>query len=314
MIAISWNCRGIGTPLSVRALRELVQRWDPMVVFLTETKKKNSGMTKVRIKVGFENGLYVQREGKGGGLAMLWKRDVNLEIRSYSRHHIDAVIIEEGHPKTHRRNESWNFLDALNQQFSLPWLCFGDFNEILSAREKKGGPPRPQNQMENFRSVINRCGLKDMGYRGVDFTWCSQQEGEDRIYLRLDRALATTEWIQHFCTIQVHHLTDTTSNHCPLLLSEPSSMRRRKNYRFHFEAMWTTSVDCKEVIKEVWSGCSDLHSPTILEKVARCEKELTWWNKHKFGHVRRELEIKKNQLVLAENEAMVSGKNSRVRC
>lgn len=133
-----------------------------MVVFLTGTKKKNSGMTKVRIKVYFENGFYVQREGKGGGLAMLGKREVNLEIKSYSRHHIDAVVIKEvsrfqwritrfyGHLETHRRKESWNFLDALNHQFNLPWLCFRDFNEILSSREKKGGPPRPQNQMESF--------------------------------------------------------------------------------------------------------------------------------------------------------------------
>lgn len=48
--------------------------------------------------------------------------------------------------------------------------------------------------------------------------------------------------------------------------------------------------------------------------MARCEQELTWWNKHNFGHVRRELEIKKNQLALAKNEAMVSGNNTRVRC
>ena len=67
MIALCWNCRGLGTPRSVGALCELVQRWDPMVVFLMETKKKNAGMTKVRMKIGFENGFYVKKEGKGGG-------------------------------------------------------------------------------------------------------------------------------------------------------------------------------------------------------------------------------------------------------
>ncbi|XP_075644989.1 uncharacterized protein LOC142615978 [Castanea sativa] len=307
MIAISWNCRGIGTPLSVRALRELVRRWDPMVVFLTETKKKNSGMTKVRIKVGFENGFYVQREGKGGGLAMLWKRYVNLEIKSYSRHHIDAVIIEEvsgfqwritgfyGHPETHHRNESWNFPDALNQQFSLPWLCFGDFNEILSIQEKKGGPPRPQNQMENFRSVINRCGLKYMGYRGVDFTWCNQQEGED----------------------MVHHLIDTTSDHGPLLLFEPGSMRRRKNYRFHFEAMWTTRADCKEVIKEVWSGCSDLHSPSgLATRLQQCSNALRKWSKGVFGNIPKKIGEMRNtlhELTVLDNEGQNGVKSNRLR-
>ena len=47
--------------------------------------------------------------------------------------------------------------------------------------------------------------------------------------------------------------------------------------------------------------------------MANCEKELTWWNKHKFGHVRRELEIKKSQLILVEREALVSGNNNWIR-
>ena len=262
MIALCWNCRGLRTPRSVGALRELVQQWDPMVVFLTETKKKNAGMTKVRMKIGFENGFYVKKEGKGGGLAMLWRREVNLEIKSYSMHHIDAVITREGagfqwritgfygHPETHRRKDSWNFLDVLNHQFKLPWLCFGDFNEILSSKEKMGGVPRSQNQIESFRGVVNRCGFKDMGYCGANFTWCNQQEGVDRVYLRLDRAFATLDWLEHFCNIKVHHLVDTTFDHCPLLLTEASSLRRNKERRFHFEALWTTRADCKDVIEE----------------------------------------------------------------
>lgn len=79
------------------------------------------------MKIGLENGFYVQREGKGRGLTMFWKREVNLEIKSYSRHHIDVVVTNEvsgfkwrvtnfyGHPETHYRKESWNFLDALNR-------------------------------------------------------------------------------------------------------------------------------------------------------------------------------------------------------
>ena len=86
---------------------------------------------------------------------MFWRREVDLEIKSFLRHHIDVVVTEEGtsfkwriigfygHPETHRRKESWNFLNTLNSQFQLPWMCFEDFNEILSSEEKLGGPPRP---------------------------------------------------------------------------------------------------------------------------------------------------------------------------
>ena len=45
-------------------------------------------------KINFVNGLIVPRKGRGGGLAMLWKREVTLEIMGYSRNHIDAIISE----------------------------------------------------------------------------------------------------------------------------------------------------------------------------------------------------------------------------
>ena len=48
--------------------------------------------------------------------------------------------------------------------------------------------------MDGFRNVINLCNLRDLGYNGSDFTWCNKREGVDRIYMRLDRVLATDDW------------------------------------------------------------------------------------------------------------------------
>ena len=59
------------------------------------------------------------------------------------------------------------------------------------------------------------------------------------------------EWLQYFHNIKVHHLTDTTSDHSPLLLAETSTIGRRRNRRFFFEAIWTRRADCKEVIEEI---------------------------------------------------------------
>ena len=42
--------------------------------------------------------------------------------------------------------------------------------------------------MEGFREVVNFCGFKDFGYSGPDFIWCNMQEGDNRVYLRLDHA------------------------------------------------------------------------------------------------------------------------------
>ena len=102
-----------------------------------------------------------------------------------------------------------------------------------------GGVPRPQRQMDRFRKVVNSCGFKDLGYCGLDFTWCNMQEGINRIYLRLDRALATNDWISYFSGTRVLHLVDSTSDHCALLIADSIALQPSRKHRFHFEEMWT---------------------------------------------------------------------------
>ena len=38
-----------------------------------------------------------------------------------------------------------------------PWLCAGDFNEVLFSHEKEGGTPRSQRCMDNFRETLEAC-------------------------------------------------------------------------------------------------------------------------------------------------------------
>ncbi|KAL4603668.1 hypothetical protein ACB092_10G140800 [Castanea dentata] len=244
MNLINWNCQGLGNPRSVRALQDIVRRFNPKVVFLMETKAKVRHMERIKNRMGFANGLTVPSRGRSGGLALLWDRGVDLEIKSYSKNHIDAVIKEQdnnfywritgfyGHPETHRRYESWQLLAFLNNQSQLPWLCLGDFNEILSISEKEGGTIRTQSQMERFREVVNYCNFQDLGYSGSDFTWSNMQEGNDCISLRLDRALANQEWVDRFRSLKVHHVADSTSDHHALLISDSTSKRYAKEKRF----------------------------------------------------------------------------------
>ena len=185
MNPLSWNYRGLANPQSIRALHDIVRRWNPKVVFLMETITKNRRMERIKNRIGLANGLFVRCVGRKGGLAMLWARDINMEIKSYSLNHIDTIINDTensykwrltgfyGHPETHRRYESWHLLAFLNNQLHLPWLCLGDFNEILSNSKKQGGAIRSQQQMDGFRQVVDYCAFQDLGYSGSDFTWCN---------------------------------------------------------------------------------------------------------------------------------------------
>ena len=68
----------------------------------------------------------------------------------------------------------------------------------MSVEEKLGRVQRSQKQMDDFREVIHHCRFKDLRFVGPEFTWCNMQEDESRMYLRLDRALATPDWVDHY--------------------------------------------------------------------------------------------------------------------
>ena len=91
-------------------------------------------------------------DGKSGGLAVMWKKGINIELHNYSRYHIDVEVVESdgfrwrftgvyGEPARDRKWKTWKLMRILRQQLNLPWLCTGDFNEILYSHEKRGGHP-----------------------------------------------------------------------------------------------------------------------------------------------------------------------------
>ena len=83
-----------------------------------------------------------------------------------------------GHPDTAKRKEAWNFLRHLSLFQPLQWLCIGDFNKIVDLLEKKGKALRSRSQMMAFQGVLEDCGLHDLGYMGLKFTWNNGRFGE----------------------------------------------------------------------------------------------------------------------------------------
>jgi hypothetical protein len=152
-----------------------------VVLFLSETKKYAKDMNKLKWSLGFTNGVAVDCVGRSGGLALWWKQEVEVLVRPWCNIFIDAQITFNGkvwrfsgiygEPCTECRFRTWEAIHFLNSQDDLPWLCAGDFNEVLFQHEQLGGNPRNIKQMEDFASCLSECGLKDLGYRGYDFTW-----------------------------------------------------------------------------------------------------------------------------------------------
>ncbi|XP_030946004.1 uncharacterized protein LOC115970518 [Quercus lobata] len=266
MSAISWNYRGLGNPLTVNALQKVVLEKDPTLVFLMETKFDVSEMDGIKRKIERQQGLVVPSIKRAGGLALLWKNSLQVDILTYSPRHIDAIVTEKqgmkkwrftdfyGHPETGKRAKSWKLLENLSQRSDLPWICMGDYNEIMYAKEKEGGGARPEGQMRIFREAVNRCQLRDLGYMGSDFTWSRRLGCRGWVRERLDRALVSPNWAAAFPVVRLFHVATSVSDHSILVLKEsrPTRKQRKCSKVWRFESMWLEDERCNDVVHEAW--------------------------------------------------------------
>jgi len=95
MIVLSWNCRGLGHPDAVPSLRDLIRHHKPDIIFLCETLCHANKIEEIRQSVGYEACFSVDREGRSGGLSLLWKKERFFEIQKYSRNFINVIVKEE---------------------------------------------------------------------------------------------------------------------------------------------------------------------------------------------------------------------------
>ena len=95
MSAICWNCRGLGNPCTVKALRKVVLEEGPILVFIIETKFVVSEMEGIKSKLDRQQGLVVPSIRQGGGLALLWRRSTKVDVQAFSPRHINAIVTEE---------------------------------------------------------------------------------------------------------------------------------------------------------------------------------------------------------------------------
>ncbi|KAK9684877.1 hypothetical protein RND81_10G239200 [Saponaria officinalis] len=313
MSVLSLNCKGLGNPDAVAGLRDLVRIKAPTMIFLCETKLSGREMSKVKDKLEDYDGLEVDSEGRSGGLAFLWRKGIHCEFRSASTHYMDFEVQLGGQkwrvtgfygwPAVADRYLSWELLGILAQQSSIPWLCIGDYNEVLYSTEMKGGE-RAQWQMNNFRNATDTCGLMDVPYVGYEYTFDNGQAENDNRQSRIDRAMVTESWWELFPYAKLHHLVREWSDHAPIKLvlddREGTSLCSKKIFRF--EQFWVGEDCCEEAIRRACGKGNE----NLMETLEMCAKELQDWKGVTIGKVLKDLNTKRRQF-----ERLNAGERSR---
>lgn len=150
-------------------------------------------------QLGFTNGIMVGRVAMGGGLILLWRAELDVQIVSYSQGHIDSWISNwlptsgcfftgfYGHWNVTQRRHSWDLLRRIGNYHHLPWCTIGDFNELLFAHETSSVSGQPTSQLKAFRQLVEDLDLKELSMEGVSYTWTNKRRDTALVRAKLDR-------------------------------------------------------------------------------------------------------------------------------
>src|SRR4051812_9006406 len=94
MSVICWNFRGLGTPATVREVRDLTNKHAPSVLCLVETQLQKARAELLCQSLGFNKTFAVSSSGRSGGLVVYWKDEIKLEVQSSSKYHVDCHTVE----------------------------------------------------------------------------------------------------------------------------------------------------------------------------------------------------------------------------
>ena len=80
---VSWNCRGLGSPAKLEAVKDLLKAEPTDILMLQETKiEGHSLLDTSRLKWNKNTGKAVSARGTSGGLATLWL-DSTFQLNKY---------------------------------------------------------------------------------------------------------------------------------------------------------------------------------------------------------------------------------------
>ncbi|GJU09942.1 reverse transcriptase [Tanacetum coccineum] len=203
------------------------------------------------------NFLVVNPVRRAGGLMLCWNKDLNVQITSFSKHHVNFSVIEDtgrewrgsgiyGWPTNQDKYRTWMLLRSIKSLSTLPWVCFGDFNEVLYSFEKVGARGCNMRELEAFAASC-------------------QDFASDHSPILLDQ--------------------------------EVCSAGGGKKRGFRFEHMWLRDSRLRGVIEDAWmSGVREGLGSDPAALLHSCAEKLTEWNVTTFGHVQRSIRAKVKRL------------------
>ena len=178
------------------------------------------------------------------------------------------------------RGALWEELSSMHSRWNAAWCVLGDFNTIRYSSERFGCEAFSP-AMFVFSDFIEANYLVDLPLEGASFTWF--RDLGSVCMSRIDRTLASVDWVDHFGNVSQRVLPRVVFDHCPLLVVGGSVNKGRS--AFKFENMWLKEEGFVERARQWWNGYCFSGSPSFIlaRKLKSLKEDLKKWNLEEFG-------------------------------
>ncbi|KAK8313043.1 hypothetical protein V6Z12_D01G083300 [Gossypium hirsutum] len=206
--------------------------------------------------LNFTRSHRVETHGRAGGI---WNhfQFIHCRVRKGSVTEWAYITFVYGSPQRSSRKLLWEELDLIATNLSEPWL--------------KGAADSNIGGDSGFQKFVLSAGLRDMGYRGSQFTW-----SRENLFKRLDRALCNSAWDQVFSSATIFHLPKLRSDHRLLLITIGKGCRDLHNHPFRFFSGWLSHADFTTFVRDNWM--TDRSAPhrkkRIIARIKGAQKAL----------------------------------------
>ncbi|XP_038699743.1 uncharacterized protein LOC119997044 [Tripterygium wilfordii] len=179
--------------------------------------------------------------------------------------------------------EQWEAIRGLKSSILVPWLIWGDLNEVLLPEDRLGGT-HTTNGMNDFGDFVNACNLVELPLAGRRFTWSNS-----RSMSRIDRTFVDTDWLFLFPNIVLQGLSKGLSDHCPLLFTLVDLNWGPRPFKFL--NCWWDHPDFRQFVCISWAALSNANMEThsIVTKLKLLKQRLKDWNHDTFGNINDKL-------------------------
>ncbi|KAM6548302.1 hypothetical protein CsatB_019978 [Cannabis sativa] len=257
-----WNLRGANNQQKQQQIKQFIRTQEAGFVGLLETRVKVHKLGTLYLNV-FNGWCFSSNIAwhQGERIVIAWNPNcfivdiikctsqlMHLKITTMDGTYHSFLTVIYGFNDRKERLELWKDLQSSKTDES--WILMGDFNAIIGKDERVGHKVKYQAEAE-FIECIQDCQLEDIKATSAFFTWTNKQQGQDRIFSKIDRIMANQNWLDTYPNAKALFLNEGTYDHTTGILSLFPKWKCGKK-PFKYFRMWTTHPEYDSKVADVW--------------------------------------------------------------